>query len=453
MVALLGLLVIVAAVVAVVRRMDVRLALTLAALALGALAQRTDVVLRTFLETFSREQFVVPICTAMGFAYVLRQTGCDQHLVQLLVQPVRRFRALLIPGTVLIGFLVNVPVVSQTSTAVTVGAVLVPLLRAAGLSAVTTGAALLLGSSLGGELLNPGAPELQTVSNALGVEARDCVARIVPPLFVNLGLATILFWWLSARAEARHRKEAAQKSTETPDQGKQEETASFRVNYFKALVPLVPLILLFLTGPPLNVFTVPRQWLIGPDEPIKMRPDSRLIGAAMLIGVAVAAATAGRKALSTGQAFFEGAGYAFTHIISLIVAATCFGKGVELVGLAGLLGQAIGQAPGLLVPCAGALPLAFAVVCGSGYASTQSLFGFFVAPAQHLGIDPVAVGAVVSLASAAGRTMSPVAAVVLMCGTTCGTEPLALARRVAGPLLVSVAVVVLWRTLVLAAGG
>ena len=52
---------------------------------------------------YSNEKFVVPICCAMGFAYVLRHTGCDQHLVQLLVKPVRRVRILLLPGTVLIG--------------------------------------------------------------------------------------------------------------------------------------------------------------------------------------------------------------------------------------------------------------------------------------------------------------------------------------------------------------
>ena len=48
---------------------------------------------------------------------------------------------------------------------------LVPLLLAARVSPVTTGAALLLGSSIGGELLNPGAPELRTVSSAAGASA------------------------------------------------------------------------------------------------------------------------------------------------------------------------------------------------------------------------------------------------------------------------------------------
>jgi hypothetical protein len=55
-----------------------------------AVAGQPATVVRTFLTTLSREQFVLPICSAMGFAYVLRHTGCDQHLVRLLVEPVRR---------------------------------------------------------------------------------------------------------------------------------------------------------------------------------------------------------------------------------------------------------------------------------------------------------------------------------------------------------------------------
>src|SRR5256885_7420001 len=99
------------------------------------------VIVRKFLSTFADEKFVIPICTAMGFAYVLRHTGCDQHLVQLLAKPVRLMRRVLVPGTVLIGFFVNVPIISQTSTAVTIGPVLVPLLCAARLHPATIGAA------------------------------------------------------------------------------------------------------------------------------------------------------------------------------------------------------------------------------------------------------------------------------------------------------------------------
>src|SRR5205085_9436785 len=128
---LLAVAVIAAAVVAVLRGIDVRLALLAAALVLGVIALDPSPVVRAFLATFSDGKFVVPICSAMGFAYVLKHTGCDRHLVRVLVEPVRRVRALMVPGVVLVGFLVNVPVISQTSTAVCLGTVVVPIMRAA----------------------------------------------------------------------------------------------------------------------------------------------------------------------------------------------------------------------------------------------------------------------------------------------------------------------------------
>ena len=438
----LGAVVIVLAVVAVARRVDVRLALTLAGLALGMLAVQTQAVVQAFLVTLCNEQFVLPICSAMGFAYVLRHTGCDQHLVHLLAEPVRRVRPFAVPGAVLVGFVVNIPIISQTSTAVTIGPVLVPLLRAAKLSPLTVGAALLLGASIGGELLNPGAPELQTVARALQIDSKECVAWIAPLLAVHLAVAVAVFWLLTARAEAKERRE------ETEPDKEECKDPPFRVNWLKAAVPLLPLALLFATGPPLEVVTVPRHWLMGPKDPPDARSDSRLIGAAMLVGVAAAAVVGGCDKLGgAGAAFFEGAGYAYTHIISLIVAASCFSKGVEVIGLAKLLGDAIGSAPGFLTPCAAAVPLLFAVLCGSGMASTQGLFDSFKTAALAAHASPVATGAVVSIAAAAGRTMSPVAAVTLMSANLSGAEPLALARRVALPLLAGLAVVVLLRLL------
>ncbi|MFO0825683.1 MAG: hypothetical protein U0792_21610 [Gemmataceae bacterium] len=102
--------------------------------------------------------------------------------------------------------------------------------------------------------------------------------------------------------------------------------------------------------------------------------------------------------------------------------------------MADALGQIIAGL-GLINRWRGSLPLSFAAISGSGMASTQSLYGFFYGPAIALDLDPVDVGAMVSLGSAAGRTMSPVAAVTLMCATLSGTNPFTLAKQVAVPLL------------------
>jgi len=428
-----------AAVRLVVKGWDVRLVLLAAALVVGAASGDVAAVVRTFLATFSNEKFVVPICSAMGFAYVLRHTGCDRHLVLLLVRPLRRVGWLLVPGVILVGFLVNIPVISQTSTAVCIGPVVVPLMRAAGYSMPTIGACLLLGASVGGELLNPGAPELLTVYTANpkhpDSSPQTQAAEYLPPLvFTQLAVSLVVFWLMSRRWE---RAAADAAPAAAPDAGPD------RVNVLRALVPLVPLVLLFAAGPPLHVFEVPQHWVVPADA--AKQYNSRLIGLAMIFGVLVAAAAVPSRSRECVRQFFEGAGYGFTHIVSLIVIANCFGQAIEGAGLAKLLGRVIAQAPGLMLPLAAFVPLGFAAVSGSGMASTQSLYGFFQGPAEALGLDPVAVGSLVSLGAAAGRTMSPVAAVTLMCASLTGTNPFTLAKRVAVPLLAGMVVVVVLR--------
>jgi DcuC family C4-dicarboxylate transporter len=453
---LFALAVAVGAVVLVVRGWDVRLVLLAAALLIAAGSSFNEepanwykplaAVVREFLGTFSNEKFVVPICSAMGFAYVLRHTGCERHLVLVLVRPLRRVRWLLVPGVVVVGFLVNIPVISQTSTAVCIGPVVVPLMRAAGYSMPTVGACLLLGASVGGELLNPGAPELLTVEAATHVSTIRQAHTYLPPLvFTQLAVSVVVIWlmslwWERAASRASHGTGSDVQNRNPPvlTGGSPDD----RINLLKALVPVVPIALLFATGMPerYKLFHVPEEWVVKPED--AKQYSSRLIGLAMLVGVLVAAAVAREKARDCVKQFFEGAGYGFAVIVSLIVTANCFGVALKGAGLERSLEKLIADAPGLMQPLAAFVPLAFAALSGSGMASTQSLYSLFHKPAVDLGLDPVSVGALVSLGSAAGRTMSPVAAVTLMCATMTGTNPFALAKRVAVPLLVGIAVVV-----------
>jgi DcuC family C4-dicarboxylate transporter len=354
---------------------------------------------------------------------------------------------------------VNVPVISQTSTAVCIGPVVVPLMRAAGFRPAVIAACLALGASVGGELLNPGAPELLTVRDKTQVETKELAWKYVLPLLVPYVTAATLAFWVQAGWEERRRSsppsplagEGPGMRSEavgggdgvplTPNPSPARGEGDPKVNLLKAAVPAVPLVLLFLTGPPFNLIDVPTAWLATKPELF----GSRLIGAAMLVGVFVAAAVTPGKAKDCAKQFFDGAGYGFAMIVSLIVTANCFGKALEHVGLAAALGTLIAGSPGLLVPLAAAVPCAFAAVSGSGMASTQSLYGFFHDPAVAAGHDPAAVGAVVSVASAAGRTLSPVAAVVLMSATLTGVRPFDITKRVAGPLVFGLVVTVALR--------
>jgi DcuC family C4-dicarboxylate transporter len=316
-------------------------------------------------------------------------------------------------------------------------------MRAARLSSVTIGASILLGASIGGELLNPGAPELNTVAKRLSedekrvMSPKEVVPEVMPLLFPHLVIATGVFWFFQRRAEKKI----------VVEETKADETAVPRVNLIRALVPLVPLALLFLAGPPINAFHIPEFWVVPAAGGKTGQYETRLIGLAMLVGVLAAAIATPRSVRGVPKAFFDGAGYAFTEVVSLIVIASCFAEGVKIAGIAALIGKGIESVPGMLVPIAGFVPLAFAALSGSGMASTQGLYGFFVDPARALGVDPKEIGAMVSLGAAAGRTMSPVAAVALMSAKLTGTNSFELAKRVAPPLLISISIVIVLRML------
>lgn len=443
----LALGIILLAMVMVVRGLDVRLVLFLAALILGALGNNMAAIVREFLVTFSNEKFVIPICTAMGFAHVLRSTRCDEQLVRLLIQPLQKIKALLIPGVIIIGFIANSTIISQVSTAVCLGTVVVPILQKARISPVTTGAALLLGSSIGGELLNPGAPELLTIGSLTKKPSTTLIPYLLPLLLPLLLLALLLF----SLQETIHPREHSEFQLPVQDLENDRDSTGNRthLHWLKGVVPLIPILFLFVTSPTLHWVTIPGNWLGTPlpgGDPGKQDPgwNSRLIGLAMLLGVTCAVVASPGEMKTVMKTFFTGAGYGFTTSISLIVTATCFGKAIQLVVGDGL-GELIAHNSRILQPLAGTLPALFATVSGSGMASTQSLYGFFYAPAIQLEEDPLALGALVSVAAAVGRTLSPVSAVTLMVAELTGTRPVQLIAALAVPLISSYLLVLILR--------
>lgn len=446
---LLGLLVVAGTVVAIFRRVDVRLAIGLAGIVLGLIAGSPLSIVREFMSAFVEPKVVIPICFAMGFAFVLKQTECDRHLVQLLVKPLRRVRPLLIPGTVMVGFVVNIPVVSQTGTAASVGAVLIPILFAMRIHPAAAGAALLLGASIGGELMNPGGTQYGAITQGIkNVTGRDvtqieCVQATQGLNLAQLVVATAVLSVMTLWSERRLGRGAIEPSA-FADEVLGEP---FRVNYVKAFVPVLPLALLFAVSPPAPLLTLPVDWLVKPSEDAGLF-SSRLVGAAMLVGVGVAIGASivfgggWRVVPPATRSFFEGLGFGFREIISIIAVAAGFAEGVMLVGIGQMIQQAVDVVPGLLLPAAGYSTFAFAFICGSGIAASRGLFEVFAESAVRYGIDPLDLGAVMAVCADAGRTMSPVAAVTLMCARLTGTEPADLVKRVAPPLIAGITVAI-----------
>jgi len=418
-------LIIAAAIYLMVRRVDVRLVLLGAGLAMALLAGRPLAIADTFTRAMVTAM-VAPICASMGFAALMHATGCDRHLVHALLAPMRRLEWLVLPGGILSAYLVNVAVPSQGATAAALGPILVPLLLASGRTPAIAGAALVLGASFGGDLLNPGAQDIQAVSGTAGLDAALLSARVIPASLAGVLVATVVFTLINWRRAAVPAETTAEPVIAAPL-----DEPWLRVNPVKAVIPLTPIALL------LTAYAgwEPLAWLvtIPPGDEWLPLAGALPVVRAMLIGALLGVVVAWREVLALSKAFFDGMGSAYTSIISLTITAQCFGAGVALIGLADALLR-LASASNALVPLAAGFPWALSILSGSGSGPILAFAQTFltqVNPADN----PVTLAAVACLGGAFGRTMSPVSAVVVYGSGLVSTPPLTVIRHLLPALL------------------
>lgn len=438
-----GLLTLAAVIYLLVRGVEVRLVLLGAGLLMATVAGNPLAISDTFTRAMV-SPMVAPICVAMGFAAVLTATGCDRHLVRLLLAPVRRASWAMLPAGILAAYLVNMAIPSQTSTAATLGPILVPLLLAAGVERHVAGAALILGASFGGDLLNPGAQDVLNVSLATGLSARELGSRVRPAGIAGVVVAALVFAVLN-----RHRVSAEPLAPSFP-----EPVAEPPINLFKAAIPLVPIILLLLAyslEPSLGDSS-PMAWLLdAPAISVTAKPadvhewqrlkDALPTTRALLIGVLLAVVVGWREMQPLTRRLFEGMGLAFANIISLTITALCFGRGLDELGVSRALLDMVGETPWAMPVLAVAFPWLLAVLSGSGSSPIQTFAVSLLAPmADHP--EAVRYGTLAMLGGAFGRTSSPISAVVIYSSTLVGESPLLVVRRLLPALLAGAAVAI-----------
>jgi len=411
-------LIILLALYALLREVDVRLVLFLAGLALASLAGQPLVVFDTFLTEMGNGKTIGPICSAMGFAYVLRATGCDQAMVRLLLAPTRRIRWLLIPIGCAVGFVTNIAITSQTASAAAVGPILVPLMLAAGYSPLVTAATLVLGCSGGGSLFNPGDADLVAIQESSQAPMQLVLQSMLAPLLAGFATAVALF-------SIGSRGPTLRTSTVSP-------TPDEPIAWSKALLPPLPLSLIFLM--------LPGVFFSSPPPPFeKGLPVSH----AMIVGTMAVLLVHRRDFSQQVKSFFEGMGYAYVHVISLIITASCLIAGMTATGLTGSLVSLVSGTGAVGKVAAGFFPGLLAVISGSGLGPSVA-FAKAVLPPLSVNV-PLALdlGTLAAIAGSFGRTMSPVAAVVIFSASLTGTSNWNIIKRTAPVLLTSYIVVLL----------
>ncbi|MBU3699298.1 MAG: TRAP transporter large permease subunit [Candidatus Kapabacteria bacterium] len=425
MITVATILIIGASIALIARRVDARLVLIIAGTLLASLAGTPTRILDVFQTAVGRGDIIGPICTAMGYAFVLRHTGCDTQMVRLLIRPVRDLSWALVPAGVIIGFITNMAITSQTAAAAAVGPILLPLMLAAGYTPASAGATLLIGCSVGGNLFNPGEPDIVAVKGATGVGIADVIASATAPTLLAAALAIIALILVLSKRGLLPTQSGAARSADVP---------MTLHDVVRALLAPLPVMLLLVLQPRWNLVPVLQQiW-----------PNGIAVSAIMLVCTAlVMIFTAGRSRPLASHVneitleFFKGMGHAFTAVISVIIAATCFLAGLESVGAIRAFTGLIASNTDLAAVLSPVITWLLAMVSGSGTAPSVA-FSQGVLPALAEGGQltlAISLGVAGAIGASIGRTMSPVSAVMHFTGSISGASIPDLLRLVWIPMV------------------
>ena len=140
------------------------------------------------------------ICTVMGFAYVMKLTQCDKHLVHSLAGFLTKFRKVHIPGAVLITFIINIALPSAAGCAAAVGAFLIPALIEAGVHPAMAASAVLAGTW--GSVMSPGLSHNPFVAKLANVDVITVIATLSKPAIISAVLVAIILTILLAKRNA-----------------------------------------------------------------------------------------------------------------------------------------------------------------------------------------------------------------------------------------------------------
>ena len=398
---------------AIVKKFETRLVLFLSGVVMAALSGKPMDAVTAFSAAMVNTGLVPVICTVMGFAFVMKLTKCDAHLVHLLAGALGRFRVILIPGTVIVTFLINIALPSAAGCGAAVGAIMIPTLIGAGVNPIMAACAVLAGTW--GSVFNPGSAHVPFIAKLGNTDVMTVIAGHTQASVIGIVIVAVLLTVI-----ARFLKEDG--SGETGNGAAVKRNDDFKVNFLKAIVPVIPLLLLVLGS-----------------KQVKLIPEIS-VPAAMLIGAALGFAVTMTKVDEVSKQFFDGMGNAYGNVIGIIIAAAVFTKGMELIGLTGALITAMKTSEAIARVAATFGPFIIAILGGSGDAATLAFNGAITPHAAQFGFGILPMGSQAFIAGALGRSMSPVAGVAIVCAGLAQVNPIDMAKRNAIPMIVAVIV-------------
>lgn len=403
---------IIATIYLLIKKYETRTVLIAIGLGMALLTLQPMAALDAFAKSMTSSGLIMAICSSMGFAYVMKSTGCDNHLVQLLTKPLSGLKFFLIPIATIITFFINIAIPSAAGCAAAVGATLIPVLKSSGVRPAMAGAAILAGTF--GSMMSPGSSHSAMISEMSGLTITEVNLSHAPYTMIAgaIGAVTLTILALIFKDYSKEHRDAYLQTAEHT------QSESGNINILYAIAPLVPLVILVIGGTSLQEIS----WLNWTKMGV---PQAMLIGA--IYGLLV---TRTSPAKITNE-FFNGMGNAYANVLGIIIAAGVFVAGLKATGAIDSAIEFLKHSNEFVRWGATIGPFLMGLVTGSGDAAAIA-FNTAVTPhAAELGYTHVNLGMAAAIAGAIGRTASPIAGVVIVCAGIAGVNPVEMIKRTA----------------------
>lgn len=358
-----------------------------------------------------------------GFVAYIDKIGASNALVYVAMKPLKLFKkypyiatSLVIP----IGQTLFVAIPSAAGLSLLLMASLFPILVNLGVSRISA-ASVITGTTAFG--LGPASAITASASSIIGIESVNYFVNHQISLVIPLSISMMItYYFINKHFD---KKNGLKKPTISS------ESQKIEVPLIYAIIPILPIILLILFSELFTLFSFP----------IKLDTTTAMIISLFVALLFELIRTKNLKeVLDSMKIFWNGMGNIFKTVVTLIIAADIFAQGLISLGfIDGLISltQNFGfNATGIGIVMAVMIYLA-SILMGSGNASFFAFGPLVPKIAKTLGVESTTMILPMQFSASMGRTVSPVAGIIIAVSEIAGVSTLQIVRRNIIPLTVA----------------
>lgn len=371
------------------------------------------------------------IMVLFGFANYMNHIGANDAMVHTLSKPIKKIKSvyILVPIVFLLGNALQMVLPSAAGLAILLMATLYPALRTAGMSPLTAGAVIATTATI---TPTPLGSDNVVVAQRLGITSLEYVmefhAKVSIPALIAMAIAHLLWQrYMDKRQGTVH------VPFEVPH-SKDEKNAPLPPSWY-SIFPIMPIILLLIFN-------------LGFIDP-KTQKSTINIGLveitliSIIIPMFVELIRKGdiKQSIKDFNLFFEGMGQGFYQVVSLIIAAGLFVEGLKSIGVIGLLTNSLNDVQGagsILMLFFSGMAALIGFISGSGIAVFHSFIKIIPEITEQMGVNTVLVALPMQLTANLIRSVSPVAAVIIVVASTLKVSPIEIVKRTSIPVFTGI---------------